>query len=124
MSRLNIANGRIEMVHGSGGRAMAELIDQLFAQAFDNEWLAQSNDQAQFELPSGRVVMATDSHVVSPLFFPGGDFDTCVDRTCCIGFLTFLRLGLFVFCDLFGLFLGGRSGVFFLLLFGGGSHRE
>ncbi|WP_027852288.1 hydrogenase expression/formation protein HypE [Marinobacterium litorale] len=73
MSRLNIANGRIEMVHGSGGRAMAELIDQLFAQAFDNEWLAQSNDQAQFELPPGRVVMATDSHVVSPLFFPGGD---------------------------------------------------
>ncbi|GGB78644.1 hydrogenase expression/formation protein HypE [Marinobacterium zhoushanense] len=73
MNRLNIANGRVEMVHGSGGRAMAELIDQLFAQAFDNEWLAQGNDQAQFTLPPGRVVMATDSHVVSPLFFPGGD---------------------------------------------------
>ncbi|TCK08313.1 hydrogenase expression/formation protein HypE [Marinobacterium mangrovicola] len=73
MSRLNIAKGRVEMVHGSGGRAMAELIEQLFAQAFDNEWLAQGNDQAQFTLPPGRVVMATDSHVVSPLFFPGGD---------------------------------------------------
>ncbi|WP_432698434.1 hydrogenase expression/formation protein HypE [Marinobacterium sp. YM272] len=73
MSRLNFANGRVEMVHGSGGRAMAELIDQLFAPAFDNEWLAQGNDQARFSLPTGKVVMATDSHVVSPLFFPGGD---------------------------------------------------
>lgn len=73
MSRLNIANGRIEMVHGSGGRAMVELIEQLFASAFANEWLAQGNDGARFHLPPGRVVMATDSHVVSPLFFPGGD---------------------------------------------------
>ncbi|KEA65681.1 [NiFe] hydrogenase metallocenter assembly protein HypE [Marinobacterium lacunae] len=73
MTRLNIAKGRVEMVHGSGGRAMAELIEQLFADAFANEWLAQGNDQAQFTLPPGRVVMATDSHVVSPLFFPGGD---------------------------------------------------
>ncbi|MBR9885239.1 MAG: hydrogenase expression/formation protein HypE [Oceanospirillales bacterium] len=73
MTRLNIAKGRVEMVHGSGGRAMAELIEQLFADAFANEWLAQGNDQAQFSLPPGRVVMATDSHVVSPLFFPGGD---------------------------------------------------
>ncbi|MBV1790134.1 hydrogenase expression/formation protein HypE [Marinobacterium sp. D7] len=70
---LNLRTGRVEMVHGSGGRAMAELIDRLFAQAFDNEWLAQGNDQARFSLPPGRVVMATDSHVVSPLFFPGGD---------------------------------------------------
>jgi len=70
---LNLRTGRVEMVHGSGGRAMAELIDQLFANAFDNEWLAQGNDQAMFSLPPGRVVMATDSHVVSPLFFPGGD---------------------------------------------------
>lgn len=73
MSRLNIAKGRVEMVHGSGGRAMSELIEQLFAEAFSNEWLDQGNDQALFNLPPGRVVMATDSHVVSPLFFPGGD---------------------------------------------------
>ena len=73
MSRLNLTSGRVEMVHGGGGRAMMELIDQLFASAFANEWLAQGNDGARFSLPPGQVVMATDSHVVSPLFFPGGD---------------------------------------------------
>jgi hydrogenase expression/formation protein HypE len=41
--------------------------------AFDNEFLRQHNDQAAFAVPPGRMVMATDSHVVSPLFFPGGD---------------------------------------------------
>ena len=52
---------------------MAQLIEQLFAAAFDNEWLRQRNDQALLPRPEGRIVMATDSHVVSPLFFPGGD---------------------------------------------------
>ena len=61
------------MSHGGGGRAMAQLIDELFQRAFDNEWLRQANDQAAFTVPPGRLVMATDSHVVSPLFFPGGD---------------------------------------------------
>jgi hydrogenase expression/formation protein HypE len=61
------------MGHGAGGRAMAQLIDELFVAAFDNEWLRQLNDQACFAVPTGRMVMATDSHVVSPLFFPGGD---------------------------------------------------
>ncbi|MDA8384344.1 MAG: hydrogenase expression/formation protein HypE [Betaproteobacteria bacterium] len=70
---LDFAGGRIEMTHGSGGKATAQLIDELFIAAFDNEWLRKGNDQAQLALPPGRVVMATDSHVVSPLFFPGGD---------------------------------------------------
>jgi hydrogenase expression/formation protein HypE len=61
------------MTHGGGGRAMAQLIEELFAQAFANEWLAQGNDNALFAPPAGRMVIATDSHVVSPLFFPGGD---------------------------------------------------
>nr|P42034.1 RecName: Full=Hydrogenase expression/formation protein HupE [Azotobacter chroococcum (strain mcd 1)]AAA22137.1 hydrogenase-related protein [Azotobacter chroococcum]prf//1819270B hydrogenase [Azotobacter chroococcum] len=73
MSRLDLKNGSVEMVHGSGGRAMGQLIEELFARALRNQWLDQGNDQAQFELPPGRVVMATDSHVISPLFFPGGD---------------------------------------------------
>jgi hydrogenase expression/formation protein HypE len=70
---LDIKNGRIDLTHGSGGRAMAQLIDQLFRPALSNDILAQGNDGATFALPPGRVVMATDSHVVSPLFFPGGD---------------------------------------------------
>jgi hydrogenase expression/formation protein HypE len=61
------------MSHGSGGRAMAQLIDELFLAAFDNEWLREMNDQARVPMPQGRLVLATDSHVVTPLFFPGGD---------------------------------------------------
>ncbi|VVC75534.1 Hydrogenase expression/formation protein HypE [Aquicella siphonis] len=71
--KLNFKNGHVELSHGSGGRAMAQLIDQLFFDAFDNEWLAQRNDQALFSVSAGRMVMTTDAHVVSPLFFPGGD---------------------------------------------------
>ena len=71
--RLDFKHGRVEMSHGSGGRAMAQLIDELFLPAFDNEQLRQLNDQASFAVPGGRMVMATDSHVVSPLFFAGGD---------------------------------------------------
>jgi len=70
---VDFRNGRVDMTHGSGGRAMAQLIDELFLRAFDNEWLREMNDQARFTVPAGRMVIATDSHVVSPLFFPGGD---------------------------------------------------
>jgi hydrogenase expression/formation protein HypE len=71
--RLNIRNDRVNMSHGSGGRAMAQLIDELFVKHFDNELLRQANDQASFEVQQGRMVMSVDGHVISPLFFPGGD---------------------------------------------------
>jgi len=70
---LDIKNGVINMGHGSGGRATTELIETLFLKHFDNELLRQGNDQAVFEVSAGRMVMSTDSHVISPLFFPGGD---------------------------------------------------
>lgn len=71
---LDIKHGRIDLSHGSGGRAMAQLIEELFAAAFDNEYLRQGNDGALLPVPTGgRLVMAADAHVVSPLFFPGGD---------------------------------------------------
>jgi hydrogenase expression/formation protein HypE len=70
---IDFKRGVVDMSHGSGGRAMAQLIDELFLAAFDNEWLREMNDQARVPMPSGRLVLATDSHVVSPLFFPGGD---------------------------------------------------
>lgn len=72
-SRLNLKRGHVDMTHGSGGRAMAQLIDELFVKHFDNEILRQGNDQALFNVDPGRLVMSTDGHVVSPLFFPGGD---------------------------------------------------
>lgn len=72
-TRIDIRNGTVDMTHGSGGRAMAQLIEELFVKHFDNELLRQGNDQALFEIGAGRMVMATDGHVISPLFFPGGD---------------------------------------------------
>ncbi|MBX3615898.1 hydrogenase expression/formation protein HypE [Nitrosomonas sp.] len=71
--KLDFKQGHIEMAHGGGGRAMAQLIQQLFVNAFDNEFLHSMNDQACFPSSNGRMVMSTDSHVVTPLFFPGGD---------------------------------------------------
>jgi hydrogenase expression/formation protein HypE len=70
---LDFKRGRIDLSHGSGGRAMAQLIQSLFAAALDNPYLAQGDDGARLPAPGGRLVMATDGHVVSPLFFPGGD---------------------------------------------------
>ena len=71
---LDIKHGQIDMAHGSGGRAMAQLIEELFANHLGNEYLAQGDDGALLPHPGeGRLVVATDSHVVSPLFFPGGD---------------------------------------------------
>ena len=71
---IDFKRGHVDMTHGAGGRAAAQLIDELFAKAFDNEYLRQGHDGALLPLPTaGKLVMATDGHVISPLFFPGGD---------------------------------------------------
>jgi hydrogenase expression/formation protein HypE len=71
---IDFKTGRVDMNHGAGGRASAQLIEELFARAFDNPALRQGNDGALLDVPAGhRIVMATDAHVISPLFFPGGD---------------------------------------------------
>lgn len=72
-SRLNIKSGKVDLSHGGGGRAMAQLIEELFVKHFDNDLLRQGNDQALFPVAAGRLVISTDAHVISPLFFPGGD---------------------------------------------------
>ena len=68
----------VQMAHGSGGQAMQQLINQLFLEAFDNPWLAEQEDQARLDLAeltaSGdRLAFSTDSYVIDPLFFPGGN---------------------------------------------------
>ena len=72
---LDLKRGRVDLGHGAGGRAMAQLISELFARAFANDYLARGDDGAVLPAPAPgeRLVMATDAHVVSPLFFPGGD---------------------------------------------------
>jgi len=70
---LDLRHGAVDMTHGSGGRAMAQLIEELFAKYLGNDFLGQRNDGAVMPMPPGRLVISTDGHVVSPLFFPGGD---------------------------------------------------
>ena len=70
---------RITLGHGSGGLLSAQLIARLFLPAYGNDILAALEDQAQVDLPSHngtrspRIAITTDSFVVRPLFFPGGD---------------------------------------------------
>lgn len=64
---------QIVLGHGSGGKMAADLIAKTFLPAFDNPALRAGDDGAVVDIPAGRIVMSTDSHVVAPLFFPGGD---------------------------------------------------
>jgi len=65
---------QIVIGHGSGGRMTADLIERIFYPPFDNPTLLVGDDSAVLELSgAGRIAVSTDSHVVSPLFFPGGD---------------------------------------------------
>ena len=70
---LDLKQGRVDLTHGSGGRSMVQLISELFAKHLGNEYLGQGNDGAVLPRADGRLVISTDCHVVSPLFFPGGD---------------------------------------------------
>jgi hydrogenase expression/formation protein HypE len=75
---LDLKHGRVDLTHGSGGRSMVQLISELFAKHLGNEYLGQGDDGAVLPAPTiggkaGRLVVSTDCHVVSPLFFPGGD---------------------------------------------------
>lgn len=71
-------NESIVMGHGSGGRMTRELIERVFHPSFTNPPLDAGNDFAHLSLPDqaglqGRLAVSTDAHIVSPLFFPGGD---------------------------------------------------
>lgn len=64
---------RILLGHGSGGKMTAELIASCFLPAFSNEYLDRLDDQAVVAVNGSRLAFTTDSYVVTPLFFPGGD---------------------------------------------------
>ncbi|MBL9089524.1 MAG: hydrogenase expression/formation protein HypE [Planctomycetia bacterium] len=61
------------MAHGGGGRMSKALTDRVFLPAFRNEALAALHDGATLERPAGRIAFTTDTYVVRPIFFPGGD---------------------------------------------------
>ena len=65
--------GVVQMAHGGGGRKMAQLIDGMFLPAFQSAALQQLGDGAILQVGSERLAFSTDTFVVQPVFFPGGD---------------------------------------------------
>ena len=63
----------VQLAHGSGGMMMNDLINRLFLWAFDNPVLNRRDDQALLKINGQKLAFSTDSFVVDPLFFPGGD---------------------------------------------------
>jgi hydrogenase expression/formation protein HypE len=66
-------SGLIQLDQGSGGRAMHDLIESLFVACFSNPHLDERNDSAIIQVEAGRIAISTDSYVVDPIFFPGGN---------------------------------------------------
>jgi hydrogenase expression/formation protein HypE len=80
--RPRVREERITMSHGSGGKATQTLIEAIFLDTFRNPLLEPLEDSAQLNIGGSRVALTTDSYVVSPLFFPGGDIgDLAVNGT-------------------------------------------
>ena len=64
---------RILLAHGSGGTMMRELIEECIVPDFDDDALKRLDDAASLDIPTGRIAFSTDTYVVNPIFFPGGD---------------------------------------------------
>ncbi len=73
---------RIQLVHGSGGQMSNDLISKLFVWAFANDELNKQDDNAILQIDCKKLSFSTDSYVVDPIFFPGGDIgDLAVNGT-------------------------------------------
>ncbi len=69
-----VLKSHITLEHGSGGRASSEFLEKLILRHLDNEFLRPLDDSAELPLPKeGRLAFTTDSYVIDPIFFPGGD---------------------------------------------------
>ena len=71
--RPKVREERITLAHGAGGSASRTLVDAVFLEAFRNPQLEPLGDAADLEIGMSRLALTTDSFVVTPLFFPGGD---------------------------------------------------
>ena len=67
---------QIMLAHGGGGKLMHDLIEKMFVPVFENPLLGERHDGAVFDVANARLAFTTDSYVVKPLFFPGGDIGT------------------------------------------------
>ncbi len=73
-----VRDSNITLAHGSGGKAMRDLIEDIFVGSFDNPMLSELEDQARISLASlitfgDRLAFTTDSYIIDPIFFPGGN---------------------------------------------------
>lgn len=68
-----LQHDRILLGHGGGGQLSSQLLESVFLPAFGNAILDRLGDQAMLEVPAGRIAFTTDSYVVTPMFFSGGD---------------------------------------------------
>ena len=66
----------VQMAHGGGGKLTDQLIEEMFVPAFGNAALGDRHDGARLDFGAVRLAFSTDSYVVKPLFFPGGDIGT------------------------------------------------
>jgi hydrogenase expression/formation protein HypE len=81
-ARPRLREEHITLAHGSGGKATQTLIEAVFLDAFRNPFLEPLDDGARFTVDGASLAFTTDSYVVSPLFFPGGDIgDLAVNGT-------------------------------------------
>ena len=93
---------RIELAHGGGGKKTAELIDNVFKPFLENEYLKQAQDGAICGIGKCKLAFTTDSFVVSPLFFPGGNIGdlavngTVNDLLCCGAYPQFISCGFII----------------------------
>ncbi|MCD6556729.1 MAG: hydrogenase expression/formation protein HypE [Bacteroidales bacterium] len=90
------------LAHGGGGSLSNKLIEKMFFSEFDNDYLNKMHDGAVFQTQKGRMAFSTDSFVIQPLFFPGGNigelavYGTVNDIACCGAVPQYLSLGFII----------------------------
>jgi hydrogenase expression/formation protein HypE len=77
-----LSHATVQLAHGAGGKLSSEMIEKIFLPRFSNTTLEKMEDQAILENPGGRIAFSTDTFVVDPIFFPGGDIgDLAINGT-------------------------------------------
>jgi len=77
-----LSHDTVQLAHGAGGKLSSEMIDKIFLPRFLNSTLEKMEDQAVVDNPGGRIAFSTDTFVVDPIFFPGGDIgDLAINGT-------------------------------------------
>ena len=92
----------VTLAHGGGGKLSQQLIEKLFVSQFQNRYLNAQHDGAVFNVEKGKIAFSTDSYVIDPIFFPGGDIGklaitgTINDLAMCGALPLYLSVGLII----------------------------